>query len=98
MDPRSVLALISVLGGCASPPVIVETQRVEVPIAVRAVPPEEFRRFEPSTTPEFVSVGTPGARASLTAEGIRQYQTMLFELTVRIREWEAWAFDDQEAP
>lgn len=100
MDPRTVLALTLatvLLAGCfGKPRVIVEPQIVNVPVPVRVQPPEEWRKpMVPAQIPEFIPVDHPEARAALSREGIRQYQTMIYDLTVRLREWEAWGFEKE---
>ena len=71
---------------------VVETQVVEVPVAVQPEPPAELMApFLPDALPKFVEPSAPGASSALTSEGERRLMLMIHDLVTRDKAWRAWA-------
>lgn len=88
-----LLTLALSLAGCSAPPIVrTEFQRVEVPVAVRSVPPPEL--LAPITLPPglvFVSPDHQQATSALTAEGEAALTALVSEYVARIAAWNAWS-------
>ena len=91
----AVIVLLTLLAGCATPckPIIkTQYQHVDVPIAVRATPPDEL--LEPIVVPNdliFVSPTDARASSALTADGEAALTSLINEYAARLAAWHAWA-------
>lgn len=93
-----VLAVVTA-AGCrhrvpppAVPPIeIVRTERVEVPVPVKVVPPAELLAPIASPVPVFVQPAAADASSALTADGERKLRALIADLLGRLAAWKAWA-------
>lgn len=94
--PVLALGAILALAGCSADTArsvrVVETVRVEIPVAVRREPPAELLEpYRPGALPGFVSPSDPAASSALTPEGERRLRLLILDLVTRETAWREWA-------
>lgn len=80
-------SLVVLLAGCATPEPVVRVVEINVPVAVRPVPPEFLLQPDPPAPPIFVAPDAPGITSALTPEGERALRAYT---DFWISYWEAW--------
>jgi len=92
MVKGTVLILVVLLSGCATPRVVVETQEVFVPVPYRVTPPPALLvPYSPREMPEFVGTEDKEASSCLTPLGERKLREMIIDLRLRDDLWRTWA-------
>jgi len=90
---RRLIPVLALLSGCATQPIVrTEYQRIEVPVAVRSIPPAEL--MAPVTIPPgltFIPPTDASASSALTADGEAALTALINEYVARIAAWHAWA-------
>jgi hypothetical protein len=91
MVKGTILTLVFLLSGCATPNIIVETQEVMVPVPYRVTPPPELMApYVPKELPEFIPVNET-ATSCLTPLGEQRLREIIIDLRLRDEGWRTWA-------
>lgn len=94
MARLTVLLLITLIAGCATPEQVIVYRPVEVmvPVEVPRTPPAELAAaYRPQPLPKFISPQAPDAAVALSKQDLNHLKTLLRTLHTRDEAWREWA-------
>ena len=66
-------------------------QTVNIPVAVKAIPPKALTAPIADPLPTFIAPTDPHASSALTAEGEKQLKILIHDLNAKVNAWTTWA-------